>query len=130
MRQRTGCALVLALLVAALPSVGSLCELRCIATEVAPSRTAPPVCSGHGTEDEKEDSRNVPSGGHSDCAGHVLLAKALGTRIALQLDLAIAATLPPCGSLIPTGDPRPECGQLESADLSPPPGRGPAVLRL
>jgi hypothetical protein len=124
---RTGVAVVVALLVAAVPSVVSLCELRCVASEIA-SETAPPACAGHGTNDETSPS--VPSGGQHDCTGHVLLAKGGATRIALQLDPAVAAALPPAGSVVPTAEEWLQGGKLESADLSPPFGRSSDILRL
>jgi len=125
MRRRTGTAVVLALLIAAVPTIVSLCELRCVAAEVAPSSTAPPACAGHGAEKKSQPS---PSG-HHDCAGHVLLAKGGATDIALRLDLAIAAQTP-SGSFVLGPDQQPERAILESADLSPPSGRSSDILRL
>jgi hypothetical protein len=125
MRRRIGTAAVLALLIAAVPSIVSLCELRCVAAEIAPASTAPPACAGHGTE---KDSRPSPSG-HHDCAGHVLLAKSGATGIALRLDLSVVAA-PPSGSSVLGPDQQPEQAILESTDLSPPSGRSSDILRL
>lgn len=125
MSRRTGIALVLALLIAAVPTVVSLCELHCVAAELAPSREALPACAGHAGEKESQPSPN----GHHDCAGHVLLAKGGGTGAALRLDLS-AVDVPPSGSFVVALDQNPERVILESADLSPPPGRSPDILRL
>lgn len=123
--RRTGTAVVLALLIAAVPTIVSLCELRCVATEIAPSGTAPPACAGHGAEKQSEPS---PRGYH-DCAGHVLLAKGGASGIALRLDLGVVA-VPPSGSFVLALDQQPERVILESADLSPPSGRSSDILRL
>jgi hypothetical protein len=125
MRRRTGTAVVLALLIAAVPTIVSLCELRCVAAEVAPSSTAPPACAGHGAEKESQPS---PSG-HHDCAGHVLLAKGGATGAALRLDLGFVAVLP-SGLLVLALDQQPEQTILESADVSPPSSRSSDILRL
>jgi len=125
MRLRTGSVALLALLIAAVPTIVSLCELRCVATEIAPSSTAPPACAGHGAE---KGSQPSPSE-HHDCAGHVLLAKGGATGIAFRLDLAIAAETP-SGSFVLGPDEQPERVILESADLSPPSGRSSDILRL
>lgn len=125
MCRRAGTAVVLALLIAAVPTIVSLCELHCVAAEIAPSSTAPPACAGHGADKESQPS---PSG-HHDCAGHVLLAKGGATSIALRLDLTIAAEILPGSSLLGP-EQQPAKAVLESADLSPPSGRSSDILRL
>lgn len=125
MHRRTGTAVVLSLLIAAVPTIVSLCALRCVAAEIAPSSTAPPACAGHAAEKE---SRPSPSG-HDDCPGHVLLAKGGATGAALRLDLS-AGVLAPSGSFVAGPDQQPEQTILESADLSPPSGRSSDILRL
>lgn len=123
MRRRTGAAVVLALLIAAVPTIVSLCELRCVAAGVAPPRAAPPAC--HAADKESQPS---PSG-HHDCAGHVLLAKGGASGIAPRLDLS-AGVVTPSGSFVLALDQQPEKVILESADLSPPSNRSPDILRL
>jgi hypothetical protein len=125
MCRRTGTAFVLALLIAAVPTIVSLCELRCVATEVAPSSAAPPACAGHGADKESHPSPSE----HHDCAGHVLLAKGGGTGAALRLDLS-AGVLAPSVSVVLGPSQQPEKAILESADLSPPSGRSSDILRL
>jgi hypothetical protein len=125
MRRRAGTAVVLALLIAAVPTIVSLCELRCVAAEIAPVSTAPPTCAGHGAEKESQPS----PGARHDCAGHVLLAKGGATGASLRLDLS-AVVLAPSGSFVPGPDQQPEQTILESADLSPPSGRSSDILRL
>lgn len=126
MSGRTGTAVVLALLIGSVPTIISLCELRCVAAEVAPpSDTAPPACAGHGADKESQPS---PSG-HQGCAGHVLLSKGGATGIALRLDLAVVA-VPLSGSFLLALDQQPERVIPESADLSPPSGRSSDILRL
>jgi len=123
MRQ-TGTAFLLAILVAALPTIVSLCELRCVAAEIAPVST-PPACAGHEAEKGSEPS----PGGHHDCGGHVLLAKGGSTGAALQLDLSVVL-LGSSPSFVFSADQRPEHSMLESADLSPPFSRSSDLLRL
>ncbi len=124
MHRRAGTAVVLALLIAAVPTIVSLCELRCVAAEIAPVSTAP-ACAGHGTEKGSEPS----PGGHHDCEGHVLLAKGGSTGAALQLDLSVIL-LGSSLSFVFSADQRPEQTMLESADLSPPFSRSSDLLRL
>lgn len=122
---RIGTAGVLALLIGAIPTVVSLCELQCVAAESSPpEKTSASACAGHG---EKEGQ--APESAHQKCGGHVLLAKGGTPRIALQLDLAVVAALP-SGSFTPSLDRHPDRLIFESAHLSPPSGRSPEVLRL
>ncbi len=114
---------MLALLIGAVPTVVSLCELRCVAAEIAPANGAAPAC--HAAEKESQPS----PGGHDDCTGHVLLAKGGGTGAALRLDRA-AVAVAPSNSLAVALVQNPERVILESADLSPPSRRRSDILRL
>lgn len=125
MHRRTGTALGLALLIAAVPTIVSLCELRCVAAEAAPASDAAPACAGHDARKSGEPS----PGAHDDCAGHVLLAKGGTIRIALRLDPGVAEALP-SGSSFVALDPQRGRVITGSADLSPPAGRRPDILRL
>ena len=126
MFRRIGTAVVLAFLIGAVPTIVSLCELRCVAAEVAPpSGTPPPGCAGHGAEKESQPSPK----GHQGCGGHVLLAKGGAASIALRLDLAVVAE-PSSASLVLALDQQAERVIPESADLSPPSGRSSDILRL
>lgn len=123
MFRRSASAVVLGLVIAAVPTVVSLCELRCVAAEVAAPSPAPPAC--HAPDKERQSS----PGGHHDCAGHVLLAKGGASGIGLRLDLALVAVLP-SRAFVPAVDPQPDRVILESADLSPPSARTSDILRL
>lgn len=125
MHRRTGTAVVLALLIAAIPTIVSLCELRCVAAGIAPVSDDAPTCAAHGA---KKGSEPSPSE-HHGCSGHVLLAKGGATGIALRLDLAVVA-VPLSGSFVLALDQQPERVIPESADLSPPSGRSSDILRL
>lgn len=123
---RTGTAVVLALLVGAVPTIVSLCELRCVALEATPPANADSAaCAGHGAKRQGQP----PQSEHQDCGGHVLLAKGGASRIALQLDLAVVAALP-SRSFVLALDHRPERLIFESADLSPPSRPSSDLLRL
>lgn len=128
--RRSGAALFLSILVAALPTVVSLCELRCTAHPVAASRTIPSPCAGHAAGNKGKVPRSVPTGEHHDCAGHVLLAKGNGTGVEIQLARTFGATIRLFGSFLVTPDQRLEREKLASADLSPPFGRSTETLRL
>ena len=126
MFRRVGPAVVLALLIGAVPTIVSLCELRCVAAEVAPvSAGTPSHCAGHGAEPASQPSQ----GEHEGCGGHVLLARGGATAIALRLDLGIAA-VPVSGSFVLALDQKRERVIPESADLSPPSHRSSDILRL
>lgn len=125
MSRRAGTAVVLALLISAVPTIVSLCALRCVAAEIAPASSAAPACAGHGAEKESQPS---PSG-HHDCSGHVLLAKGGATGAALRLDLATVVA-PPTSPFVAAFDQNPERVIFESADLSPPSRRSSDILRL
>lgn len=125
MLRRTGTAVVLALLIGSVPTIVSLCELRCVAAEVAPVSAAPSHCAGHGADGESQQSPSE----HQGCGGHVLLAKGGASGIALRLDFAVVAVAP-SGSFVLALDLQPERVIPESADLSPPSGRSSDILRL
>jgi hypothetical protein len=127
---RTGGAFLLAILVAAIPTVASLCELRCTAHPVAASRTLLPACAGHAARQGGNAPRSSPSDEHNDCARHVLLAKGNGTGIDVQINRAIVAIVRLFGSFVVTPDQKLEQGNLASNDLSPPLSRSSDILRL
>jgi hypothetical protein len=127
---RIGGALLLAIMVAALPTVVSLCALRCTARPVAASRTLPPLCHGRARGHEGKAPQSVPAGEHRDCAEHVLLAKGNGTGIEIQVDRTVMANAGPLGSFLVTSGQLLERGELAAADLSPPFGRSTDILRL
>lgn len=128
MRRAAG-AIFIAILVAALPTVVSLCELRCSVSRLAASKTLP-SCAGHAAGKQGKAPTSVPSREHDDCAEHVLLAKGNGTGIEVQIDRAIVAILRPLDSLVVTPDQQLERGKLAAAGLSPPFGRSTDILRL
>ncbi|HZI65105.1 MAG TPA: hypothetical protein VFF17_00935 [Thermoanaerobaculia bacterium] len=122
---KIGPAVLLAVLIGAVPTIVSLCELRCVAAEVAPVSAAPSHCAGHGAEPGSQPSQSA----HEGCGGHVLLAKGGAAGTALHLDLAVPA-VPVSGSFVLTLDRKPVRVIPESADLSPPPGGSSDILRL
>lgn len=126
--RRAGGALLLAILVGALPTVVSLCEFRCTARPVAASHADPPPCheTGH---PGKAAPRSTPDG-HDDCARHVLLARGNAPGIDVQIDRALLAVVLPLDSFRVSPDQRLENEKLASADLSPPFGRSSDILRL
>lgn len=122
---KIGPAVLLAVLIGAVPTIVSLCELRCVAAEVAPLDASPSHCAGHGVEPESQPFQSA----HEGCGGHVLLAKGGAAGIALHLDLAVAA-VPAGGSFALTLDRKPGRVIPESTDLSPPSRGRSDVLRL
>ncbi|HEV8232611.1 MAG TPA: hypothetical protein VGQ75_09710 [Thermoanaerobaculia bacterium] len=128
--RRAGGAVFLVILVAALPTVVSLCELRCRAHPVAAAHTLPTACAGHTPRHEGKAPRSVPSEEQQGCARHVLLARGNGIGIEVQISRAFVVIVPPFGSFLVAPDQRVEGEKLASADLSPPFGRSSDILRL
>jgi hypothetical protein len=128
--RRAGGAFFLAILVAALPTVVSLCELRCTAHPIVASHTVAPVCAGHAPRHQRKAPGSVPSDERNGCARHVLLARGNGTDIEVQINHALFAIVHPFGSFLVVPDQRVEGEKLASADLSPPFGRNSDILRL
>ena len=129
--RRAGEALFLAILVAALPTVVSLCELRCTAFPVAASRAVAPACAGHAARQQERVPGTVPSDEHQGCARHVvLLATGSGTGTGIPINPAKVAMLRPLGSFFVAPEKRLELGKLAFSDLSPPFGRSSDILRL
>ncbi len=124
MSVKTLVSLSLALLMAALPTLLTSCELHCLSPSVPQS--AVNHCAGHGADQGPEPASPKPAGGRHDCSGHAVLAKATALPGVLP-GLAPAATFP---SLMPAsrasgdGVPSPEPAS------SPPPSRSPTTLRL
>lgn len=123
--RKTGPAVLLAVLIGAVPTVVSLCELRCVAAEIAPVSAAPSHCAGHDAQTESQPSHRD----HEGCGGHVLLSKGGAGGIALRLDLA-AVAVSASDSFVLALDQKPARVIPESADLSPPSGRSSDILRL
>lgn len=133
MRLRACLTLFLAASVAALPTVVSLCELRCVSPGAvhAPSEETSFTCSGHGTGEAGEATPNIPPDSSHDCGEHALLAKGGGVvfqpHLARNLVAAAVVSTPP-GFLDNASG---HAGTLSiSTDLSPPFGRRPGILRL
>ena len=120
----------LALIVAALPTVVSLCELRCTASPVAASRAAAPACAGHAARQEKAPA-TAPSDERQGCARHVvLIATGNGTGMEVPANRAIVGIVRRFGLCFEAPDRRLERNELASADSSPPLGRSSDILRL
>ena len=128
--RRTGAAFLLTILVAALPTVASLCQLRCTAQQVATADKSPSPCAGHATGNEGKAPRSVRPADIAIVRGTSFLRRAMDTGIEIQIDRAIVGTIRPLGSFLVTPDQRLGRGTLASADLSPPLGRSTDILRL
>jgi hypothetical protein len=126
---RTGEAFLLAILVAATPTVASLCELRCTAPRAAATDGRASACAGHAAGKQGNAPRSAPDGEHHDCKGHVLLAKGNGTGLEIQLARTLIAIVT-LDSFVLTPDQRLEREKLASADSSPPSSRSTDTLRL
>lgn len=131
MRVRGSVSVLLVAIVAALPSLMSLCELRCVspglATQSVPEAPSTPTCSGHETDSQGKGSE--PSDSSHDCGGHALLAK--GGSVGFEFQLAQAFVRPAIVSRR-SGIQSEASNEAFSAsrDLSASSGRSPAVLRL
>lgn len=132
MRLRAWAATLLVALVAALPTILSLCELHCLTPDraaAAASEATRPSCAGHDT-DRAGNAPASPMSEH-DCGGHSVLA--IGARVGSGLQYApISDSLPVTigeGSLLErlAGLNKPF---FASTDLSPPFDRRSGVLRL
>lgn len=135
MRLRAWATPFLVTLVAALPTLVSLCELRCLspgaAEEMASEAAASPACSGHGTEEAEEAPASSPFESAHDCGGHALLAKSGSVGFEVQPPRTFAGLAVVSGSPDHVREPFSHAGALSvSTDLSPPFGRRPGVLRL
>ena len=126
-------AALMAVLVAALPSVGSLCELRCashgIPVEDPSEQQTTADCSGHGTEPQEMPSGHSESG--HDCGEHALLAKGggVGFQPHLARNLVVTAGVSTASGFLNNASGHPATLSI-STDLSPPFGRRPGILRL
>jgi hypothetical protein len=125
MRPRSGITVVLALLIGAVPTVVSLCGLKCAENTVVASRVSHRPCHATGNA-----SPTDPYPRHRDCTEHVLLAKAGGSGIQVILERASTAIRAQVISLAVIPDQRLESERLDSADLSPPFSRSSDILRL
>lgn len=133
MRLRAWATPFLVVLAAALPTLVTLCELRCVspglATEAVPEAPATAACSGHGTE--ADEKRSSPSESSHDCSGHAILAKSGSVGFDFQLartfvGLSVVST---AFGFVNSASGHPAIMSV-STDLSPPSGRSSAVLRL
>ena len=129
MRPRFGSIVALAVVVGAVPTLVSLCDLRCAESVVA-TPTAASSESCHGSAKERGSSPTVPDSRHDDCLRHVLLARGDSSGIPIHLDrsLALAAAPVELAGVASLG--RPLTEHVQSADLSPPPLRSFDILRL
>jgi hypothetical protein len=129
--RRAAEAFFLAILMAALPTVVSLCELRCTAYPVAASRAVAPACAGHAARQQESAPGTAPSDEHQSCARHVvLLATGNGTGTGIPINHSTVAMVRTLRSFLVAPEKRLERGKLASADLSPPLGPGSDILRL
>ena len=128
--RRAGEIFFFAILVAALPTVVSLCELRCTAHSSGAPQTVTPRCAGHTARHERQAPRSVPADENQGCARHVLLARGNAAGIDVQISRAFTAIVSPFGSFLMAPDQWLDEEKLASADLSPPFGRGSDILRL
>lgn len=135
MRLRAWATPFLAALVAALPTLVSLCELRCLspgaAEKVASEAAASSACSDHGTGEAEETPASSPFESAHDCGEHALLAKSGSVGFEFQLARTFAGLAVASGASAPVPEAFSHAGVLSvSTDLSPPFGRRPGVLRL
>ena len=135
MRLRDRVSLLLVALVAALPTLVSLCELRCVSPGTAPEATSDQhvssSCSGHETDGAGEAPRGTPAESSHECRGHVLLAKSGSVGFGFQPARHFAGLAVVCDASDTIAEPLSHAGILSiSSDLSPPSSRSPAVLRL
>ena len=128
--RRTGEIFFLAILVAALPTVVSLCDLRCTRDSSAGPQTVTPACAGHAARRQQKAPRSVPPDESQGCARHVLLARGNAVGVDGQISRAFVATIPSFGPFLVAPDQWLEEEKLASADLSPPLGRSSNILRL
>lgn len=134
MRLRTWVTPFMVLLAAALPTLVSLCELRCVspgAASTVSQEAESPACSGHRTEGADKAPAGSPSESRHDCGGHALLAKSGSVAFEFQLGRAFVGLCVVTTASGLVNDASGHSASLSvSTDLSPPFGRRPGVLRL
>ena len=132
MRLRAWTTPFLVALTAVLPTLVSLCELRCdTPVWAATDADASPGCSGHGADKSEQAPPGNPFDSRHDCGGHALLAKSGGAGFDLRLARALVGLAVATGVPDPAREALSQAGALsESTDLSPPFARTPDVLRL